>query len=170
MEQIGYDMYTKLLNEVVLELKGEEVVEEVDVQIDLDVTSYIPDEYISNASQKIEVYQNIALCKTEEDLTNIVDEVIDRYGQLPYEVENLLEIARIKNLAREKYILKIQQRDDRVVFYFDSTKFNFEVVDKLMKIFRNRIKFSPAKEPYITFKILDKKNLLNECKDFLSKL
>ena len=170
MEQIGYDMYTKLLNEVVLELKGEEVVEEVDVQIDLDVTSYIPDEYISNASQKIEVYQNIALCKTEEDLTNIVDEVIDRYGQLPYEVENLLEIARIKNLAREKYILKIQQRDDRVVFYFDSTKFNFEVVDKLMKTFRNRIKFSPAKEPYITFKVLDKKNLLNECKDFLSKL
>lgn len=170
MEQIGYDMYTKLLNEVVLELRGEEVVEEVDVQIDLDVTSYIPDEYISNSAQKIEVYQNIAFCKTEDDLTNIVDEVIDRYGPLPYEVENLLEIARIKNLSRDKYILKLQQKDDRIVFYFDSTKFNFEVVDKLMKIYRNRIKFSPAKEPYVTFKVADKKNLLNECKEFLNKL
>ena len=163
-------MYTRLLNEVVLELKGEEVVEEVDVQIDLDVTSYIPEEYIENASQKIEVYQNIALCRTEEDIQNITDEIIDRYGQMSYEVENLIEIARIKNLAREKHILKIQQKDERIVFYFDSEKFNFDIVDKLMKTFRNRIKFSPATEPYITFKLQDMKNILGECKDFLNKL
>jgi transcription-repair coupling factor (superfamily II helicase) len=89
---------------------------------------------------------------------------------MSYEVENLIEIARIKNLAREKSILKIQQRDERIVFYFDSEKFNFDIVDKLMKMFRNRIKFSPATEPYITFKIQDMKNILGECKDFLSKL
>ncbi len=170
MEQIGYDMYCELLNEVVKEIKGEEVVEEVDVQIELDVTSYIPEDYIENSSLKIEVYQNIALCKNEEDIQNITDEIIDRYGAMPYEVENLLDIARIKNLAREKYILKISQRRENIVFYFDNSKFNLDVIDKLMKTYRNRIKFSPSKDPYITFKLSDLKNILGECKEFLQKL
>ena len=170
MEQIGYDMYCELLNQVVKEIKGEEVIEEVDVQIDLDVTSYIPEDYIENSSLKIEVYQNIALCKTEEDIQNVTDEIIDRYGAMPYEVENLLDIARIKNLAREKYILKIAQKRENIVFYFDNSKFNIDVVDKLMKTYRNRIKFSPSKEPYITFKLSNLKNILGECKEFLEKL
>ena len=89
---------------------------------------------------------------------------------MPYEVENLLDVARIKILAREKYILKIAQRKENLIFYFDSSKFNFEIVDKLMKTFRNRIKFSPSKDPYITFKILDMKKILEECIDFLKKL
>ena len=167
MEQIGYDMYCTILDQVVKEIKGEEIIEEVDVSIDLDVTSYIPNEYIENSSQKIEVYQNIALCKNEEDIQNITDEIIDRFGPMSYEVENLLDIARIKNLAREKNILKISQKKENIVFYFDSTKFDFGVVDKLMKTFRNRIRFSPSKEPYITFKIKDMKKILEECKDFL---
>ena len=106
MDQIGYDMYCELLNQVVKELQGEEIVEEIDIQIDLDITSYIPDDYIKNSSQKIEIYQNIALCKNEEDIQNVTDEIIDRYGQMTYEVENLLDIARIKILAKEKNILK----------------------------------------------------------------
>ena len=170
MEQIGYDMYCELLNQVVKELKGEEIIEEIDVQIDLDVTSYIPDEFIENSSQKIEIYQNIALCKNEEDIQNVTDEIIDRYGQMPYEIENLLDIARIKILSREKYILKISQKRENVIFYFDNEKFNFDIVDKLMKCFRNRIKFSPSKEPYITFKLSNQKNILEECKEFLGKL
>ena len=89
---------------------------------------------------------------------------------MPYEVENLLDIARIKILSREKAILKVAQKRENVIFYFDNSKFNFDVVDKLMKKFRNRIKFSPSKDPYITFKILDLKNILEECKDFLNRL
>ena len=170
MEQIGYDMYCTILDQVVKEIKGEEIIEEVDVSIDLDVTSYIPNEYIENSSQKIEVYQNIALCKNEEDIQNITDEIIDRYGPMTYEVENLLDIARIKNLAREKNILKISQKNENIVFYFDSDRFDFGVVDKLMKSFRNRIRFSPSKEPYITFKIKDMKKILEECKEFLISL
>ena len=170
MEQIGYDMYCKLLDEVVKEIRGEEIVEEIDVQIELDVTSYIPEDYIENAGLKIEVYQNIALCKSEEDIENVTDEIIDRFGQMPYEVENLLDIARIKILSREKSILKVAQRRENVIFYFDNSKFNFDVVDKLMKMYRNRIKFSPSKDPYITFKIADLKNILEETKEFLSKL
>lgn len=170
MEQIGYDMYCELLNQVVKEIKGEEIIEEIDVQIDLDVTSYIPEEYISNSNSKIEIYQKIALCKNEDDLQNITDEIIDRYGQMPYEVENLLDIARIKSLAKEKYILKISQKRENIIFYFDNSKFNFDIVDKLMKIYRNRLKFSPSKDPYITFKLENPKQILEECKDFLKKL
>ena len=170
MDEVGYDMYCELLNQVVHEIKGEKIIEEVDVQIDLDVTSYIPDEYIENSSQKIEIYQNIALCKNEEDIQNVTDEILDRYGQMPYEIENLLDIARIKNLCREKHILKIAQKNENIIFYFESDEFNFDVVDKLMKMYRNRIKFSPARDPYITFKLLDRKKSLEEIKDFLKKL
>lgn len=79
MDQVGYDTYCKLLDEVIKEIQGVEVKEEIDVQIDLDVSSYIPDEYIENSSQKIEIYQEIALARTEEDLSNVTDEIIDRY-------------------------------------------------------------------------------------------
>jgi transcription-repair coupling factor (superfamily II helicase) len=170
MEQIGYDMYCKLLNEVVLELKGEVVEEEQDVQIDLNVTSYIPEEYIENSSQKIEVYQNIALCKNEEDIQNVVDEVIDRYGPMPSELEDLLDIARIKNKARENGMVKVMQRRDNLVYFFDNEKFNFEILDKMLKIYKNRIKFTPGVEPYITFKVTDERKVLEECKEFLGRI
>ena len=81
-------------------MKGIEVEKETELQIDLNVTSYIPDEYISDSNQKIEVYQNIALCKCEEDIQNVIDEIIDRYGNMPKELENLIDIARIKYLAK----------------------------------------------------------------------
>ena len=92
LEQVGYDTYCNLLDEVVKEMKGIEIKQEQDIQIDLDVTSYIPDEYIEDANQKIEIYQDIALCKNEEDIQNVIDEIIDRFGNMPKEVENLLEI------------------------------------------------------------------------------
>ena len=147
MEQVGYDMYCKLLDEVVKEIKGEEVIEDTDVQIELNVSSYIPENYIENSAQKIEVYQNIALCRNDDDIQDTTDELIDRYGSIPIEVDNLLKIIKIKILSREKYVLKVAQRKENVVIYFEQTKFNIDIVDKLMKKFRNRIKFSPAKDP-----------------------
>ena len=99
----------------------------------IDVSSYIPDSFIDNNSQKIEIYQNIALCRTEEDIQNVIDEIIDRYGHMPSELENLIEIARIKNLCRVDNVIKISQRKEKVVFYFDKAKFNPEIVDKLIK-------------------------------------
>ena len=80
LEQVGYDTYCNLLDEVVKEIQGEVVTPEIDVQIDLDATCYIPDTYISDSSQKIEMYQEIALCKNEEDIQNVIDEMIDRFG------------------------------------------------------------------------------------------
>jgi len=94
MEQVGYDTYCKLLDEVIKEMQGIEIKEEIDVQIDLNVSTYIPDEYIKESSQKIKVYQDIALCRTEEDIQNVIDTVIDIYGDMPIQLENLIEIGR----------------------------------------------------------------------------
>jgi transcription-repair coupling factor (superfamily II helicase) len=166
MEQVGYDTYCKLLDEVVKEMKGIEVKEEQDIQLDIDVSSYIPDNFIESNSQKIEIYQNIALCRTEEDVQNVIDEIIDRYGHMPEELENLIEIARIKNLCKEANVLKISQRKDKVVFYFDKSKFNPEIVDKLIKKYSSNIRFSTGVEPYITLNIGNK--IIEEIKAFLT--
>ena len=169
LEQVGYDTYCKLLDEVMKESKGIDVKEkEVDVQIDLNVTSYIPDDYISNQSQKIEVYQDIALCKTEEDIQSIIDEIIDRYGDMPQEVENLIKIARIKALCKANCIEKVYNKNDNVVFTF--TKGNIDIdVSKLLKKYRNRVKFSDGIKPSVTLltKATTDEKLLNDIQDFL---
>ena len=168
MEQVGYDTYCKLLDEVIKEMQGIEVVEEQDVQIDLAVSSYIPDNFIENSSQKIEIYQNIALCRTEEELQNVIDEVIDRYGRLPKELENLINIARIKQLARKANILKIAQRENGIVFYFVKEKIKPEMVNTLITKYPMLVKFSNAVEPYVTLRIKENENIIEKAKEFLN--
>lgn len=170
MEQVGYDTYCKLLDEVIKEMQGMEIEEEKEIQIDLPfISSYIPEEYIENNSQKIEIYQDIALCKTEEDLQDITDEIIDRYGPMPKEVENLLEIARIKNLAKEANVLKIMQKRDGIVFLYEANKFDVSLVNQLVKKYNRRIHFSKGIEPYITLLLEGKKEIekLKEIQEFL---
>ena len=150
LEQVGYDTYCNLLDEVVKEMQGEEVKPEIDVQIDLDATCYIPDEYISDSSQKIEIYQDIALCKNEEDIQNVIDEMIDRFGNMPNEIENLIEIARIKILCKKLNISKVQGKHSFAVFTFELGELNIDV-NELAKNYRNRIKFSQGLKPQITY-------------------
>ena len=172
MDQVGYDTYCKLLDEVVKEIQGVEVKEEQDVQIDINISSYIPDEYIENSSQKIEIYQNIALCRTENDIQNVIDEIIDRYGAMPDEVNNLIEVARIKELSKKANIIKISSKRDGIVFNFDANRFDIDIVDRLIRKYRNDIKFSSGKEPYVTYKLENNsdevilrmiKELIKEC-------
>lgn len=170
MEQVGYDTYCKLLDEVIKEMQGIEVVEEQDVQIDLAVSSYIPDNFIENSSQKIEIYQNIALCRTEEELQNVIDEVIDRYGRLPKELENLIDIARIKQLARKANILKIAQRENGIVFYFVKEKIKPEMVNTLITKYPMLVKFSNAVEPYVTLRIKENEDIIEKAKEFLNTI
>ncbi len=170
MEQVGYDTYCKLLDEVIKNMQGIEVREEQDVQIDLSVSSYIPDSFIDNSSQKIEIYQNIALCRTEEDIQNVVDEVIDRYGKLPIELENLLEVARIKELARKVGATKISQRLESIVFYFTREAMTPEKMEKLYEQYGIAIRFSKGIEPYVTFKVgkRTEKEIISKVKEFLN--
>ena len=171
LEQVGYDTYCTLLDEVVKEMQGEEVKPEIDVQIDLDATCYIPDEYISDSSQKIEIYQDIALCKNEEDIQNVIDEMIDRFGNMPSEIENLIEIARIKILCKKLNISKVQGKRSFVVFTFELGEFNIDV-NELAKNYRNRIKFSQGLKPQITYVLQNATGMkmLKEVEEFLKTI
>ncbi len=169
LEEVGYDTYCRILDEVLKEEQGIKVEEDIGCQIDLNVTSYIPDSFISDQNQKIEIYQDIALCKNEEDIRNVIDEIIDRFGNMPNEIENLLEISRIKQLAKEKYLTKIQSRGNSVVFTYDTNKFDNNSLSDIIKKYGNRIKFSAGIKPMITLKIekQGEKGLLQEVKEFL---
>lgn len=171
LEQVGYDTYCNLLDEVVKEMQGEEVKPEIDVQIDLDATCYIPDEYISDSSQKIEIYQDIALCKNEEDIQNVIDEMIDRFGNMPSEIENLIEIARIKILCKKLNISKVQGKCSFAVFTFELGEFNIDV-NELAKNYRNRIKFSQGLKPQITYVLQNATGMkmLKEVEEFLKTI
>ena len=164
-------MYCKLLEESVKELQGEEVVEEVDTQIDLKITAYIPNDYIENANQKIETYQDIANLEKEEQITEIIDELIDRYGELPNEVVNLIEVARIKILARSLQVLSIIQKQDSIVVQFNNAeKIATDKVQELINIYKNKIFFSSGVSPYINLKLQSKKDsdILEEVYKLLS--
>ena len=167
MDQVGYDTYCKLLDQVVKEMKGIDIEEDIDISIDINVSSYIPDEYIENGSQKIEVYQNIALCSTKEDIKNIEEDIVDRYGKIPIEVSNLLEIAKIKLMCKNIGVTKINQKQNSIIFNFNPEIFSIDI-DKVIKKYKNRVRFSPAREPYITYKLENSKNVLNEIQDFLN--
>lgn len=176
LEQVGYETYCKLLDEVVKEMQGIEIEEDIDVQIELNVTSYIPETYISDPGQKIEIYQNIALCRNEEDIQNVIDEIIDRFGNMPKELENLIEIARIKYLAKELYITKIASKNtntskESIVFTFEPNKFNVDVVE-IVKQYGTKIKVSPGVKPMITLELgtADEREILKQTTEFLKKL
>ena len=179
LEQVGYETYCTLLDEVIKESKGIKVEEIPDIQIDLNVTSYIPDEYISDSSQKIEIYQNIALCKNEQNIQDVIDEIIDRYGNMPKELENLIGIARIKYLAKEQKISKISSRKTAVVFTYESNGDNIDIQGLVSK-YGNRIKFSAGIKPMVTLQIDDfgdggknhhdmEKVILKEVTEFLKR-
>ena len=153
-------------------MQGIQIQPDIEIQIDLNVTSYIPDEYIPDANQKIEIYQNIALCQNEENIQNVTDEIIDRFGNMPVEVENLIAIARIKYLAKQLKISKIARKHTEkktaVVFTFEPNQFHLDIT-KLVKKYGNRIKFSAGIKPMITLQIEkdDERQILNDVTEFL---
>lgn len=154
-------------------MKGIKIEPEIDLQIELNVTSYIPDEYIQDANQKIEIYQNIALCKNEKDIQDTIDEIIDRFGNMPKELENLIAIARIKYLAKGLNISKIaskaRNKTTIVVFTFEPNQFQLDL-NELVKKYGNKIKFSAGIKPMITLEIEsnNEQQILNSVTEFLS--
>lgn len=157
MEAVGYEMYTKLLDNAVKELEGKEIKENFDLQMDLKVSSYIPPTYIEDNSLKIEVYQDIAIAKTEEVLNDIMDELIDRFGDMPEDVYNLIECAKIKLIAKELWITSIIDKKGKIVFTFKNNNIKIDI-NKLISKYENNIMFSASICPYITYKIEEDNN------------
>ena len=171
LEQVGYDTYCTLLDEVVKEMQGIKTEKEIDVQIDLNVTCYIPDEYIPDSAQKIEIYQDIALCKNEEDIQNVIDEMIDRFGNIPNQIENLINISRLKMLCKKLEISRVQSRRDGIVFTFDNPNPNIDIL-KIIQDYKNRLSFTQGIKPQIMLKLIkmSEREIIKETKDFLKYL
>ena len=167
IDEVGYDTYCKILDEVVKEQKGIKVEEEPEITIDINISSFIPDSYIENADQKMESYRNIALCRTEEDLKNIAEDLTDRYGKLPEEVINLINIAKIKEMCKNSGIIKVLQKQNNIILYFDQEKCTLDMYELVHK-YNDKIKFSTGVIPYITYKIQNQKNIISEIETLLT--
>ena len=117
IDAVGYDLYVKLLNEAVLEERGEIVADRPEAHIDMKISAYIPESYIPAQSGRMEMYKKISLITSVADSTDILDEMIDRYGEPPRMVERLLEVALMKALCQDVGFSRIECRDDLLIFY-----------------------------------------------------
>ena len=165
MEDVGYDMYLKLLNDAVLEEKGEKEPDtpDNDCMIDVMVQAHIPEEYIENLSQRLDAYRRIADIKTREDSLDVIDELLDRYGDLPKSVMGLVEIALIRNLASSMGIYEIKQNDNSLMLYIDSIK--REEVGLIIKKMKGQAMVCAMGKPYIAVRYKGKIEPLNALKE-----
>lgn len=169
IDEVGYDTYCKILDEVIKEEKGVKVEEEPEITIDINVSSFIPDTYIENTNQKMECYRNIAVCRTKDDFTNIAEDLTDRFGKMPEEVINLIEIAKIKEECRNCGIIKVLQKQNNIIIYFEPDKCTLNMGELVHK-YNDKVKFSTGITPYITYKIQEQKNIIQEIGELLKNV
>ncbi|MGN1315985.1 MAG: transcription-repair coupling factor [Acutalibacteraceae bacterium] len=151
MEAVGYDMYMKLLSEAVVEEKGEEVkTNSKECLIDIIIDAHIPENYIESLPQRLSIYKRIADIKTSEDASDVLDELIDRFGDPPPGVEGLVKVALLRNTAAGLGIYEIGQNNNSLLLYVEEIDMN--KVALLVKGMRGRILFSRGPKPYITVK------------------
>ena len=134
MEIVGYDMYLKLLNEAIREERGEEALpEDIECSIDVPIPAYIPEDYISSLKLRIAMYRRIADIRTKEDADDVIDELIDRFGDVPQAVMGLIEVALIRNTASSYGIYEIKQLDTSMLLFLTDvrTKKVADLLDKL---------------------------------------
>jgi transcription-repair coupling factor (superfamily II helicase) len=169
IEAIGYDLYVKFLHETIRRLQGEVVEETLDTTIDLRVDGFIPVKYIEDEEQKIEVYKKIAAVESMDDYGELIDELIDRFGDVPKEVENLIDISYIKNLASKNHIKNIGQLEKEVVLEFVSTEnMSLELLHYLSKKYERKITFDLSTSPSFRFKV--KEDILESLKELVEKI
>ncbi len=162
LDAVGYDMYIKLLNEAVLEEKGEKKPEKCECKLDIKVNAYIPESYIRSASMRMEQYKRIALILSEQDADDICDELIDRFGEYPVEVENLLKIAQIKALCENSGIERVIQNEGNVSIY--PQKMRIEVWSMLdFSDNEYKLKINLTSSPHLTFKIPKNTSATDAC-------
>ncbi|QJA09931.1 transcription-repair coupling factor [Romboutsia sp. CE17] len=139
MAVIGYDLYVKMLNDAIKKVKGEPILEEIDVEIDLSVNAYIPDTYISDELTKIEMYKKIASIESKEDMLEVQEELEDRFSDLPKSVQTLLKISYIKSLCKIMKVEKVRQVKDEIWLlpltkYKTKEKVGYKIVKELEEL------------------------------------
>ena len=152
MEAVGYDLYCKMLNEAVLRLKGGEVEESFNTSIDLNIDAYIPESYIRNEYQKLDIYKRIAAIENEEELDDMTEELIDRFGDIPKKVQQLLHIAALKALAHSAYVTAVEQKGDSIRFtMYERAKIDPQKIPALLAAYRNSLVFRTEEPPYFLY-------------------
>ncbi len=175
MDNVGYDMYCKILRESIDEAKGVKTPAVEDVTVDISVNAYIPESYIPSANQRIDMYKKIAAIETEEDEFEIQDELIDRYGEPPSPVMNIISVAALKLPARDAGCIEVIEKNRVVTIRFGSGCLTPDIVFGLDKVYPSRVKVLSEDSPAIRIRMKesDKKplefinnllNLINELK------
>ena len=165
---VGYDMYLKLLDEAVKERNGEksETASAKDCLIDIKINAYIPDSYVPSSAQRITCYRKIASIKTEQDSLDVTDELIDRYGDVPKSVYNLVQIALLRNMAEKAGIDEIVQSSDCLLFYTENPK--LKVISTLPDSLLDRVSLNMTGRVNVKVKISASENPLDIMREFVT--
>ena len=169
MNAVGYDLYCKMLSEAVKEAKGIHTMEDFETTIDLNMDAFIPDSYISNEYQKLDIYKRIAGIETQQDYDDMLEELLDRFGEMPKAVLNLLAIARMKALAHRAYVTEIKQTgaDMRITLY-EKAQLDPAGIPAILAKYRRGLQFKADQEP--KFLLTPVGNTLEALTDFLKEL
>lgn len=152
MEAVGYDLYCKMLNEAVKQLKGEIEEEPYTTTVDLNVDAFIPASYIPNEYQKLDIYKRIASIENEAEMDDMLEELIDRYGDIPRKVQQLLQIALLKSLAHSAYLVAVEQKGEQFRFtMYERAKVHAERIPMLLDQYKGALKFTVDTNPYFVY-------------------
>jgi transcription-repair coupling factor (superfamily II helicase) len=153
---VGFDLYCKLMEETIRELKGERVEEEKELQVVLKIGGFIPKDYIPHTPQRLDIYQRLYTVENEEMLTELRAEIMDRYGAPPEAAEKLFRLVEVRALARQLSLLKIERRQQTVAFVFDpDTPVLPERIVALLREHRRLLRFIPEHTLELTLTVDD---------------
>lgn len=173
MATIGYDLYCRMLEDTIKLIKGDIEKEPIETVMDVKVDAYIPDKYIDDEIQKIEVYKKIAAIDSFDDLMDIKEELEDRFSTIPDPVYNLMNIAYIRSMAKDFGIEEIREKGQEVVFQFDSrNSFNDKIMKAIMKKYNKNIIFKLGEKPAFGFKLqtINREDMLGIFKNLMEYL
>ncbi len=167
MEAVGYDLYCKMLNEAVTLLKGERTEEETfDSTVDCDIDAFIPDTYIRNEYQKLDIYKRISAIENADEYMDMQDELYDRFGDIPKPVENLLQVAELKAMAHRAYVTEVDINRQEIRFeMYQKAKLDVSRIPALIEEYKNALRFIPGEKPFMLYQ--DKRNKNKDCEKMM---
>lgn len=168
MEAVGYDMYLQLLSEAITEEKGEKPEKIPECLVDIQIDAHIPEKYISSLNQRIEIYRRIMTVKTDEDKFELIDELIDRYGEPPRSVVGLVEVSLIRNKAAHLGITEISQKNGQMYFY--TQYLTVDQIAALSTAYRGKITFNGSGKSYVSVKIMPKVSAFDMMKEVIDTI
>lgn len=167
MQAVGYNLYCKMLNEAVRRIKGNgrELEEEFETVADLQIDAFIPDSYIRSEALKLDIYKRIAAVENEAERDDMLEELIDRFGEPPKSVINLLKITELRSQAHSLYIKEVQGRKDRIVFtMYEKARIRLEYIPELIRQMNGAMTFKKAAPTQFIYTI---RNAGNKTTDLL---